>query len=74
MIKVFSNAGLANRMFQYAFYKAIEHKGIDVYFDEKSYKAEWAFEDVLLTDIFPNLQYKENGHFGRVAKADIIKS
>ena len=37
MIVVYSNAGLANRMFHYALYKAIEAKGIDVYFDEKSY-------------------------------------
>ena len=41
MIVVYSNAGLANRMFHYALYKAIEAKGIDVYFDEKSYLPEY---------------------------------
>ncbi|MFR8265463.1 MAG: hypothetical protein ACLU95_18025 [Bacteroides stercoris] len=52
MIVVYSNAGLANRMFHYALYKALEVKGIDVYFDEKSYVPEWSFETTTLMDVF----------------------
>ena len=72
MIVVYSNAGLANRMFHYALYKAIEAKGIDVYFDEKSYLPEWNFEQTTLIDVFPRVRYRECQYFKRVAKKDVF--
>lgn len=68
MIVVYSNAGLANRMFHYALYKALEVKGIDVYFDEKSYVPEWSFETTTLMDVFPNIQYRESCNLKELLK------
>ena len=72
MIVVYSNAGLANRMFHYALYKALEVKGIDVYFDEKSYVPEWSFETTTLMDVFPNIQYRESLQFKRASKKTFL--
>ena len=50
-------------MFHYALYNALEVKGIDGYFDEKSYVPEWSFETTTLMDVFPNIQYRESLQF-----------
>ena len=64
---------MANRMFHYALYKALEVKGIDVYFDEKSYVPEWSFETTTLMDVFPNIQYRESLQFKRASKKTFLE-
>jgi hypothetical protein len=58
MIIVEIMAGLANRMFQYALYKNLEYKGYDVYVDDTYQPEKWAFENVELMSIFPNVEYR----------------
>lgn len=60
MIVVYVGAGLANRMFQYAFYRGLKNKGLNVFIDEKSFKPRWKFETTLLNDAFPQLEMTES--------------
>ena len=55
MIVVKILAGLANKMFQYAFYLSLKKKGFDVTYDSFSYKPNWDFENSHLSDIFINI-------------------
>ena len=55
MITVKIWAGLANKMFQYAFYLSLKDKGIDVQYDSESYIANWDFENSHLDKIFKNI-------------------
>jgi hypothetical protein len=56
MIIVKMQGGLANKMFQYAFYKNLESKGLEVYVDDISFKPRWDFEDMKLSEVFPNIK------------------
>lgn len=53
------SAGLANKMFQYAFYKSVANKGIIAYTDSISFLPKWEFENVGLSNIFPNIKLNE---------------
>lgn len=56
MIVVKIEGGLANKMFQFALYKAIAQHSDDVYIDESSFKPSWDFEDIRLSQIFDNVK------------------
>lgn len=51
-------AGLANRMFQYAFYLSLKEKGYRVKIADNSIVKEWKHEDVSIKDIFTNVHYE----------------
>lgn len=53
------HAGLANKIFQYAFYKALSLDGHNVAIDQNLFKPVWQFEDISLSDAFCNLHYEE---------------
>lgn len=57
MIVVRVEGGLANKMFQYAFYIAISRRREDVFLDETSFKPTLAHEFFSLKDVFPNLYF-----------------
>jgi|WetSurMetagenome_2_1015567.scaffolds.fasta_scaffold01922_11 hypothetical protein len=59
MIVVKLEGGLANRMFQYAFYLAIKEIRNDVFIDENSFKPAWSFENISIKKTFPNVQFKD---------------
>lgn len=67
MVVVNVNAGLANKMFHYAFGQGLKAKGIDILYDTSNFRPrrEWSFEDIALKDAFPNIEMKEmpKGHF-----------
>lgn len=67
MIAVNLNAGLANKMFHYAFGRGLKAKGLDVCYDLSNFEPNrgWTFEDITLRDAFPNIELKEmpEGHF-----------
>ena len=56
---VYLCAGLANRMFQYAFYLSLKSKGYITKIADNSIVKELKHEDVLITDIFPNVHYEK---------------
>lgn len=58
MVVVYIAAGLANKMFQYAFSRGLKKSGLDVYLDQTSFQPEWSFEDVSLKEVFPNINIK----------------
>lgn len=73
MVVVYSCAGLANKMFHYAFYKALELKGEDVYLDVDSYIVDrWNFENIFLTDVFDNVHYRKSTKFKRAARRTLF--
>ena len=49
-------AGLANQMFQYAFYKSLLKSNKKVFVDNTSFTPKWEFEHVNLEEIFPNIE------------------
>lgn len=61
MIIVRVEGGLANKMFQYAFFMAILRVRKDVYLDEMSFKPTLAHEFLSLTDVFPKLYFPTTG-------------
>ena len=67
MISVCFQGGLANRMFQYAFYRSLVAKGYDAYVDNYNFKPRkrMTFEAVDIEDPFPNIdiQYTPKGKF-----------
>ena len=67
MIVVSACAGLANQMFQYAFYLALKDKGLPVLWDQSNYIPNSAAlcETVRLQDVFPNVKpdLMPEGHF-----------
>lgn len=69
-------AGLANRMCQYALYKNLEYKGIDVYIDDTYQSSKWLFENVDFMTIFPNSNYRKASqeHINRMGGGDDIVS
>jgi hypothetical protein len=66
MIIVRFAGGLANRMFQYAYYKSLEARGKNVYIDDNYKPSKWMFEDVDIKKIFPNIKYN------KAKKSDIL--
>ncbi len=60
MKTVIIHAGLANKMFEYAFYKGLESKCSEVAIDQETFKPLWSFEDISLDDAFINLSYRED--------------
>ena len=72
MIVVNLKAGLANQMFQYAFGRGLEAKGLKIYFDQYNFKPrkEMTCESVRLQDVFPNIDLRvmPNGHFKYVSR------
>lgn len=54
---VYLCAGLANRMFQYAFYLSLKEKGYITKIADNSIVKELKHEDVSITSIFKNVQY-----------------
>lgn len=67
MIAVNINAGLANKMFHYAFGQGLKYKGLDIIYDTVNFKprTSWSFEDISLRDAFPDIDLPEmeEGHF-----------
>lgn len=57
---VYVGAGLANRMFQYAFAISLKSKGFDVRIDEHSFIPRYDFEKLKLRDVFVNLEIEES--------------
>ena len=58
MVVVYIAAGLANKMFQYAFSRGLMSHGLDVFLDQTSFQPEWSFEDIALEEVFPNIEIK----------------
>lgn len=56
-------AGLANRMFQYAFYLNLKKRGVNALMADNSIVKELKHEDVSITDIFPNVKYSKASPF-----------
>ena len=56
MVVVYIAAGLANKMFQYAFSRGLMSHGLDVFLDQTSFQPEWSFEDIALEEVFPNIE------------------
>lgn len=48
-------AGLANQMFQYAFYKSLKENKYKVFGDQGAFNPKWKFEDINLKSIFKNV-------------------
>lgn len=57
MVVIEVMAGLANRMFQIAFAKNLENKGVSVEIDDTYIANKWKFEDVNIQDVFPNVKF-----------------
>ena len=71
--------GLANRMFQLAFALSVNKIYGEVFYDDKSQKAEFEHDKVDISNIFPNLKFKpmpndmykfggKNGLIGKIAR------
>jgi hypothetical protein len=60
MVIVYIGAGLANRMFQYAFALTLKERGIDVHIDEHSFKPQYDFENTKLSNVFTNISLPES--------------
>ncbi len=60
MISVCFQGGLANRMFEYAFYRNLAKKGHDVYVDNHNFKprARMTYEAVDMKDAFPDIEMR----------------
>lgn len=60
MVSVCFQGGLANRMFQYAFYRCLVAKGWDAYVDVHNFKPRkrMTYEAVKIEDSFPNIKIK----------------
>ena len=56
MIVVSLAGGLANRMFQYAFYLSLKEVRDDVFVDESSFRPSWSFEKISLKETFPQIE------------------
>ena len=56
MVVVYIAAGLANKMFQYAFSRGLMSHGLDVFLDQTSFQPEWSFEDIALEKFFQILK------------------
>lgn len=56
---VYLCAGLANRMFQYAFYLSLKKRGYKVKIADNSRVKELKHEDVSISEIFPNVHYEK---------------
>ena len=52
-------AGLANRMFQYAYGLYLKKRGYDVYYDNSNKHLKWATEDIDWNRIFPKAVVKQ---------------
>lgn len=67
MVSVCFQGGLANRMFQYAFYRSLIAKGWSATVDNYNFtpRKSMTFEAVNLKDAFPdlNIKYTQNGKF-----------
>ena len=55
MVTVYVGAGLANRMFQYAFALSLKNKGYNVCIDECTFKPRYDFENIKLENVFSNI-------------------
>lgn len=53
------SAGLANRMFQYAYYLYLQNQGKEVYVDNKYKPTKWKMEDIEWEKIFPHAPIKQ---------------
>lgn len=60
MVTVYIGAGLANRMFQYAFALKLKSLGYNVDIDEHTFKPRYNFEGLNLRDVFENIDLKES--------------
>ncbi len=60
MITVYIGAGLANRMFQYAFALKLKALGYNVDIDEHSFEPRYDFEKLKLRDVFENIALNES--------------
>jgi len=58
MIIVRIAGGLANRMFQYSYYRHLKSQGKNVYLDDNYRATKWKFEDVDIRKIFPAIEYE----------------
>lgn len=74
MVVVYIAAGLANKMFQYAFSRGLMSHGLDVFLDQTSFQPEWSFEDIALEEVFPNIEIKNapNNMFSLAYKKDLL--
>ena len=74
MVVVYIAAGLANKMFQYAFSRGLMSHGLDVFLDKTSFQPEWSFEDIALEEVFPNIEIKNapNNMFSLAYKKDLL--
>lgn len=74
MVVVYIAAGLANKMFQYAFSRGLMSHGLDVFLDQTSFQPEWSFEDIALEEVFPNIEIKNapNKMFSLAYKKDLL--
>ena len=74
MVVVYIAAGLANKMFQYAFSRGLMRHGLDVFLDQTSFQPEWSFEDIALEEVFPNIEIKNapNNMFSLAYKKDLL--
>lgn len=67
MVSVCFQGGLANRMFQYAFYRSLVSKGFNASIDIYNFKPRkrMTYEDVCLSDPFPHIdiKYTQEGKF-----------
>jgi len=59
MIVIRLEGGLANRMFQYAFFIAISKQRDDVFLDEDSFIPKLKHENISIKDVFPTLHFPE---------------
>jgi len=59
MVTVYIGAGLANRMFQYAFALYLQNKGLHVDIDEHTFKPRYDFEDTKLANVFAGIDLPE---------------
>ena len=74
MVVVYIAAGLATKMFQYAFSRGLMSHGLDVFLDQTSFQPEWSFEDIALEEVFPNIEIKNapNNMFSLAYKKDLL--
>ena len=72
MVVVYVGAGLANRMFQYAFALSLREKGLDVFIDEDSFIPRFDFERTKLDSVFVNvnIQRCDKNFFPLVLRED----
>lgn len=72
MIVVEMMAGLANRMFQYAFYLSLKAKGYHTLIDDTYKAGKWKFEDISIEQVFPNIHFEraDSSLIGRLGGGD----